>query len=69
MAVDQNIVIKLHKSSATNVEITKQLKINCLTVWKIVKKFKETSNTLDREGQSRKKIHIPQLIKNTREKL
>ena len=44
--------------------------MNCSTVWKIVKKFKETGNTLDREGWGRKQtICIPQLIKNTREKL
>ena len=54
MAIDRNIVIKLHKSGETNVHIAKWLKMNYLTVWKIVKKFKETDNTLDREGRGRK---------------
>ena len=70
MAVDRNTGIKLHKSGETNVEIAKQLKMNRSAVWKIVKKFKETGNTLDREGRGRKRcIHTLQLIKNTREKL
>ena len=70
MAVDRKTVIKLHKICETNVEIAKRLKINRLTVWKIVKKFKETGNTLDREGRGRKRtICTPQLIKNTGEKL
>ena len=54
MAVDQNIVIKLHKSGKSNVEIAKRLKMNPSTVGKIVKKFKEISNTIDRKGQGRK---------------
>ena len=70
MAIDRNIVIKLHKSGETNVEIAKRLKMNRSTVWKIVKKFKETGNTLDREGRGRKRsIRTRQLVKNTREKL
>ena len=68
MAVDRNIVI--HKSGKSNVEIAKQLVMNHSTVWKIVKKFKETSNTIDRKGQGRKQsICTLQLIKNMREKL
>ena len=70
MAVDRNIVIKLHKSGEINVKIAKRLKMSRSTVWKIVEKFKETSNTLDREGHGRKQsICTLQLIKNTREKL
>ena len=70
MAVDQNIVIKLHKSGKSNVEIAKRLKMNPSTVGKIVKKFKEIGNTIDRKGQGRKRsICTLQLIKNTREKL
>ena len=43
--------------------------MNCQTVWKIVKKFKETGNTLDSEGRGRKRTtRTPQLIKNTRKK-
>ena len=44
--------------------------MNCSTVWKIVKKFKENGNTIDRKGQGRKQsICTPQLIKNMRKKL
>ena len=70
MALDQKTVIKLHKIGGSNVEISKRLKINCSTVWKIGKKFKKTGNTLNREGQGGKRtICTPQLIKNAREKL
>ena len=70
MVVDRNTVIKLHKSGETNVKIPKWLKMNRSTVWKIVKKFKETGNTLDRKGRGRKRsIRTLQLIKNMRKKL
>ena len=39
MSIDCNIVIKLHKSGESDSEIAKQLKMNCTTVWKIIKKF------------------------------
>ena len=48
MAADRNAVIKFHKSEKSNVEIAKRLDMNSLTVWKIVKKFQETGNTIDR---------------------
>ena len=51
MSIDCNIVIKLHKSGESNSEIAKWLKMNCTTVWKIIKKFQEIGTTLDREGQ------------------
>ena len=41
MSIDCNIVIKLHKSGESNSEIAKWLKMNCTTVWKIIKKFQE----------------------------
>ena len=70
MSIDCNIVIKLHKSVESNSEIAKRLKMNCTTVWKIIKKFQEIGTTLDQEGQGRKQtVHTIQLIKNTREKL
>ena len=50
MSIDRNIVIKLCKSGESNSEIAKQLKMNCTTVWKIIKKFQEIGTTLDREG-------------------
>ena len=43
--------------------------MNRSTVWKVVKRFKETGS-IDRKGQGRKRsIRTPQFIKNTREKL
>ena len=70
IAVDRKTVIKLHKIGGTTVEFAKRLKMNCLTVCKIVKKFKETGNTLDGKGRGRKRtLSTSQLIKNTRKKL
>ena len=70
MSIDCNIVIKLYKSGESNSEIAKWLKINCTTVWKIIKKFQEIGTTLDWEGCGQKQtVHTPQLIENTREKL
>ena len=70
MVVDRNAVIKLHKSGKSNVEIAKRLDTNRSTVWKTVKKFQETGNTLDRPGRGKKRsVRSPQLLKNTRRKL
>ena len=70
MSIDRNIVIKLYKSGESNSEIAKWLRMNRITVWKIIKKFQEIETTLDLEGQGQKQtVHTPQLIKNTREKL
>ena len=55
MSIDHNIVIKLYKSGESNSEIAKRLKMNCTTVWKIIKKFQEIGTTLDQEGQGRKR--------------
>ena len=54
MFIDHNIVIKLPKSGESNSEIAKRLKMNCTTVWKIIKKFQEIGTTLDQEGRGRK---------------
>ena len=68
MFVDRNAVIKLHKSEKSNVEILKRLDMNRLTVWRILKKFQQTGNILDRPGHRRKRsVRSPQLLKNTRE--
>ena len=64
MSIDHNIVIKLHKSGESNSEIAKRLKMNCTTVWKIIKKFQEFGATLDWEGRGQKQtVCTPQLIK------
>ena len=59
MAVDQNAVIKLHKSGKSNVEIAKRLHINRSTVWKIVKKFQETGATLTNLGSEENRVSAP----------
>ena len=44
--------------------------MNCSTVWKIVKKFKETGTTSDKPGRGRKSsVYTKKLIKNMKEKL
>ena len=65
MAVDRNIVIKFHKQGESNSSVAKRLKMNRTTVWKIVKKFKETGTTLDKPGC----VRTLKLVKNMREKL
>ncbi|GAB1602870.1 uncharacterized protein LOC115212292 isoform X2, partial [Argonauta hians] len=50
---DQNTVIKLHKNSKITVEIANWLKMNHSTDWEIVKKLKETGNTIDRKELQR----------------
>ena len=54
MAVDRNI-IKFYKQGKSNSSIAKRLKMNRTTVWKIVKKLKETGTTLDKPGLGRKR--------------
>ena len=54
MAVDRNAVIRLYKSGKNNIEIAKRLNMNRSTVWRIVKKFQETGNTLDRPRRGKK---------------
>ena len=44
--------------------------MNQTTVWKIVKKFKETGTTLDKPGRGRiRTVRTLKLVKNTQEKL
>ena len=44
--------------------------MNQTTVWKVVKKIKETGTTLDKPGRSRKRtVRTLKLVKNMREKL
>ena len=59
MAVDLNIVIKLHKSGRSNVKIAKRLEMNCFTVWKIVKSLKKPVTTLTRKGKEENEISTP----------
>jgi transposase len=70
MAVDRNAIVTLHEKGESNSVIAKKLQIRRETVWKVVKKFKETGETCNRPGQGRKRsVRTKQLVKNTREKL
>ena len=68
MAIDRNAVIKLHKSRKSNVEPAKRLDMNRSTVWKIVKKYQETENTLDQPRRGRKRVSAPLNFSKTRGK-
>ena len=70
MAVDTNTILTLHKKGESNSCIAKKLHTLRETVWKVVKKLKETSETCNRPGQGRKRtVRTKRLVKNTREKL
>ena len=65
MAVDRNTIVTLNKKGES-----KKLHIRRETVWKVVKKVKETGETCNRPGQGRKRtVRTKLLVKNTREKL
>ena len=53
MAVYRNIIVTLHKKGESNSCIAKRLHIRRETVWKVVKKFKETGEACNRLGQGR----------------
>jgi transposase len=70
MVVDRNAIVTLHEKGESNSGIAKKLQIRRDTVWKVVKKFKETGETCNRPGQGRKQsVRTKQLVKNTRAKL
>ena len=48
MAIDRETIISLHKKDESNSTIAKELQIWCETVWKVVKKFRETSQISNR---------------------
>ena len=69
-AVDRNTIVTLHKKGESNSCIAKQPRIRRETVWKVVKKLKQTDETCNRPGQVRKRtVRTKRLLKNTKEKL
>ena len=68
VAVDQNAVIKLHKSGRSNVEIAKWLDMNRSTVWKIVKNFQETVTPLTDQGAEENGVYASLNSSKTRGK-
>ena len=53
MAIDRETIVSLQKRGESNSTIAKELQIRCETVWKVVKKFRETGQTSNRPGQGR----------------
>ena len=58
MAIDRETIVSLHKNGESNLTIVKELQIRRETVWKVVKKFRETGQTFNRPGQGRKKKQV-----------
>ena len=70
MAIDRETILILHKKGESNSTIAKELQILRETVWKVVKKFRETGQTFNRPGQGRKRtVRAKRMVKNTRGKV
>ena len=70
MAMDRETIVSLHKKGESNSTIAKELQIWRETVWKVLKKFRETSQASNRPGQGRKRtVRTKRLVKKTKEKL
>ena len=66
MAIDRDTIVSLHKKSESNLTIAKELQIRRETIWKVVKKFRETGQTSNRPGQGRKRtVRTKRIVKNT----
>ena len=67
MSIDRETIVSLYKKGESNSTITKELQIWCETVWKVVKKFRETGQTSNQPGQDRKRtVRTKQMVNNTR---
>ena len=55
MAIDRETIVSLHKKGESNSTIAKELQIWRETVWKVVKKFRETGQTSNRPHKGRKR--------------
>ena len=70
MGIDRETIENLHKKDESNSTIAKEFQIRRETVWKVVKKYRETGQTSNQPGQSRKRtFRTKRMVKNTREKL
>ena len=70
MAVDRETIVSLYKKDESNSTNPKELQLRRETVWKVVKKFRETGQAFNRQGQGRKRtVRTKRMVKNTREKL
>ena len=48
MVIDRETIVSLHKKGESNSTIAKELHIRRETVWKVIKKFRETGQTSNR---------------------
>ena len=61
MVRDRETIVRLYKKGESNSTIAKELQIRRETVWKVVKKFKETCQSSNRPGQGKKRtVHTKQ---------
>ena len=64
MAIDRETIVSLHKKAESNSTIAKEFQIRRETVWKVVKKFRETDQTSNRPGQGRKRtVRTKRMVK------
>ena len=67
MDIDRETIVSLHKKGDSSSTIAKEFHIWRETVWKVVKKFRETGQTSNRPGQGRKgTVRTKRMVKNTR---
>ena len=67
MIIDRETIVSLHKKGEGISTIAKELQIRRETVWKVVKKFRETGQTSNRPGQGRKRTVRAKRIVNPHE--
>ena len=68
MAIARETIVSLHKKGESNSTIAKELQIRRETVWKLVKKFRETGQTSNRRARAQKEQFEPSEWLKTRGK-
>ena len=64
MVIDRETIVSLHKKGESNSTIGKEFQIRRETVWKVVKKFRETGQTSNRSGQGRRRtVRTKRMVK------
>ena len=70
MAINRETIVSFHKEGESISTVAKELQIRHETVWKVIKKFRETGQTSNRPGQGRKRtVRTKRMANNTGEKL
>ena len=59
IAIDRETIVSLHKKSESNSTIAKELQIRRKTVWKVVKKFRETGQTSNDQARAEREQFEP----------